>query len=121
MRTQVQAKVLRIYVGEQDHQGGGPLYAVIVERLKECGIAGVSVLKGVEGYGAHGKLHTARIEVLFQGLPVIIEAVDVPERIDIALPMLDELLVEALVTVHDVTAIRYNKDAREGVPRSPAT
>lgn len=120
MRTEVKAQVLTVYVGEQDHYGGGPLYAAVVERLKEAGIAGVSVLHGIEGYGAHGKLHTARIEVLFQSLPVIIEAVDLPERIKIALSLLDETLTEALVTVHDVTAIRYNNDVRDGESRAPA-
>ncbi len=111
MRVQTKAQVLTIYVGEQDQWHGGPLYAAVVERLKGAGIAGVTVLHGVEGYGAHGRLHTQRIEVLFQGLPIIIEAVDTPERVAVALPLLDEMLVEGLVTVHDVQAIRYMKDA----------
>ncbi len=107
MRRQSKAQVLTVYVGEQDTWHGKPLYAAIVTRLKEAGIAGVTVLRGVEGYGAHHKIHTARIEVLFQGLPILIEAVDLEERIQAALPLLDDMLTEGLVTVTDVTAITY--------------
>lgn len=109
MKQELQAQVLRVYVGEDDRWHGGLLYPALVEKLREAGIAGVTVVRGLEGYGAHAKLHTARIEVLFQGLPIVIEAVDIPERIAAALPLMDEMLAEALVTVHDVAAIRYTK------------
>lgn len=110
MKHQFSAQVLTIYVGEGDQWRGGPLYAAVVERLKEAGIAGVTVLHGIEGYGAHRRVHTQRIEVLFQGLPVVIEAVDTPEHIAAALPLLDGMITEGLVTLHDVTAIRYVRD-----------
>jgi len=112
MKQQISAQVLTIYIGESDHYKGGPLYAAVVARLKENGIAGVTVLHGIEGFGAHGQLHTARFEVLFQGLPILIQAVDIPERITTVLALLDEMLTEALVTVHDVQAIRYMKDPK---------
>ena len=107
MKQEFPAQVLKIYVGEQDHWNGKPLYAALVERLKQAGIAGVTVLHGIEGYGASGRLHTDRIEVLFEGLPLVIEAVDTPEKIAAALPLLDEMLTQALVTLRDVTAIVY--------------
>ena len=110
MKQQIKAQELTIYIGESDHWKGSPLYAVIVSKLKENGIAGVTVLHGVEGFGSSGKLHTERFEVLFQQMPIVIQAVDIPERITVALAILDELLTEALVTVHDVVAIRYIKD-----------
>ncbi len=110
MRRQSKAQILTVYVGEQDTWHGKPLYAALVTRLKEAGIAGVTVLRGVEGYGAHHKIHTERIEVLFQGLPMLIEVVDLPERIVSILPLLDEMVVEGLVTIADVTAITYMKD-----------
>lgn len=110
MRQQIQAQVLTIYCGEDDKWRGGLLYPALVERLKEAGIAGVTVLHGIEGFGANGRMHTARIELLFQGLPVLVQAVDVPERIATVLPLLDEMIGEGLVTVQDVTAIRFNKD-----------
>lgn len=114
MKIKTQAQVVRVYVGEQDTWHGTPLYAAIVGRLKEIGIAGVTVMHGVEGYGAHGKMHTARFEVLFQGLPIVVEAVDVPDRIRLALGALDEMVTEGLVTVSDVQAIRYTVDPSEG-------
>lgn len=112
MRQQVAAQVLTIYCGEDDKWHSGLLYPAIVERLKEAGIAGVTVLHGIEGFGANGKMHTARFEVLFSGLPVLIQAVDVPERIQAALGVIDEMIEEGLATVQDVTAIRFNKDPR---------
>jgi PII-like signaling protein len=110
MKTQYAGQEIKIYVGEQDHWHGGPLYAALVERLKDAGIAGVTVLHGIEGYGASGRLHTERIEVLFEGLPLVIEAVDTPEKIAQVLPLLDEMLTQALVTIRDVTAIVYRKN-----------
>lgn len=109
MKVSGTVRVLRVYVGEQDQFKGGPLYAAIVRRLRELGVAGVSVFHGIEGYGAHRQLHTQRLEVLFQGLPVVIEAIDSPETIQVALPALDEMLREGLVTYHDVEAVRYLK------------
>lgn len=116
MRLESKAQILTIYVGEQDTWHGKPLYAALVTRIKEAGIAGVTVLRGVEGYGAHHKIHTARIEALFQGLPILIEAVDVEERIEAVLPIIDEMISEGLVTIADVKAITYSK---EHVPRKP--
>lgn len=84
-----------------------------MERLKEAGIAGVTVLHGIEGFGANGRMHTARIEMLFQGLPVLVQAVDVPERIQMALGVINEMIKEGLATVQDVKVIRFrglNKD-----------
>jgi PII-like signaling protein len=109
MRQELTAQELTIYVGEDDKWRGGLLYPAIVERLKEIGIAGVTVLHGSEGFGAHARLHTARIEVLFSGLPVLIEAVDIPERIALAMEAMDEMITEGLVSVHEVRAVRYLK------------
>ncbi|HEY3330202.1 MAG TPA: DUF190 domain-containing protein [Capsulimonadaceae bacterium] len=109
MKTTTVSKVLRVYIGENDIFSGGPLYGAIVARLRDAGIAGVSVFHGIEGYGAHRRLHTQRLEVLFQGLPVVIEAVDTPEHIEQALATVETMDIEALVTVTDTTAIRYVK------------
>jgi PII-like signaling protein len=77
--------------------------------LKNNGIAGVTVLQGVEGFGAHHKLHTARFEVLFQGLPIVIESIDEKANIEKVLPLLDKMIEEGLVTVQDLQAIKYTK------------
>ena len=111
MRTETKAQVIKIYIGEQDTYKGKPLHAALVARMREAGIAGGTVIRGVEGYGAHHQIHTARFEVMCQGLPMIIEAVDIPERVQTLLPILDEMIVEGLVTVRDVTAITYTKSS----------
>jgi hypothetical protein len=105
---------MRVYVGEQDQFHGGSLYAAVVSKLRELDIAGVTVVHGTEGFGAHRQLHTARFENLFQGLPMLIEAVDIPDRISVAIAAMDEMIEEGLVTVQDVTAIRYMKDPKGG-------
>jgi uncharacterized protein len=112
MKNQLLSQVVRVYIGEQDQFHGGPLYAAIVGKFREIGIAGVTVFHGVEGYGSHGQLHTTRFENFFQGLPIVIEAVDIPDRVARALLVLDELIVDGLVTVHDVSATRYIKDQK---------
>ena len=110
MRTQIDAQVLTVYVGENDRFQTGLLYPAIVAKLQEAGLLGVTVLQGVEGFGAHHKLHTARFESLFTGLPVVIESVDDRAKIAAVLPILDTMIEEGLVTVQDVHAIRYSKD-----------
>ena len=112
MRTQSKAQLLRVYVGEEDQLHGGPLYVAVVGKLKELGIAGVTVFHGIEGFGSHGQLHTIRFENLFQELPIVIEAVDIEERITFAQAALDEILVEGLYIVQDVTATRFIKDPK---------
>ncbi len=110
MRQQSPAQILTIFCGEDDKWHSGLLYPALVERLKEAGVAGVTVLHGVEGFGVHGRLHTARFEALFQGLPVMVQAVDTPERIQAVLPLLEEMIEQGLATVQDVTAICFHKD-----------
>jgi len=84
----------------------------IVSKLKELEIAGVTVFHGIEGFGAHKQLHTTRLENLFVGLPIVVEAVDIPDRIELAAAALDEMVVEGLVTIQDLTATRYMKDPK---------
>jgi PII-like signaling protein len=107
MRNEIAGQVLTIYVGDDDKWQGGLLYPALVQALKDAGVAGVTVLHGVEGFGAHGNLHTARLEVFFCGLPVVIEAVDTPEQIEKGLAVVETMVQEGLATVHDVRAIRF--------------
>lgn len=101
------AKWVRIYIGESDQWHGRPLYAAIVERLRELDVAGATVLRGVEGYGANSRVHTARILRLSEDLPLVIDVVDIPERIERALPVLDEMVTEGLITIQDVEVAKY--------------
>lgn len=113
MRMEGEGKLLRVFVGESDRLGRKPLYQAIVEMLREEGLAGATVLRGVEGFGAHSRLHTARILRLSEDLPVVIEAVDRAERIDAILPKLDTMVTEGLVTLERVEIIAYRAGQKE--------
>jgi hypothetical protein len=79
-----------------------PLYEWIVRKAKECGLSGATVVRGIEGFGAHSSIHTAKILELSTDLPVIIEVVDTLEKIDSFLPVIDEAIPEGLATVEKV-------------------
>ena len=97
-----QGKLLRIFVGEQDTHQGKPLYQWLVEEARSQGLAGATVLRGMEGYGAHSRLHTAKVLRLSIDLPVVIEIVDTEEKIEAFLPIVDDAISEGLSTVERV-------------------
>ena len=99
------ATKLTIYVGDSDKYGHKPLHLAIVELLHEESVSGATVLHGIEGYGAHKQIHTMRILDLSGDLPVVIVAVDLPEKIEAILPKLDEMIGGGLVTTEDVRII----------------
>jgi PII-like signaling protein len=101
------SRLLRIFIGESDTWHGKPLYQAIVQRLREEGIAGATVLRAIEGYGAKSHLHTARILRLSEDLPLVIEVVDRAENIERILPELDEMIGDGLVTIESVEVITY--------------
>jgi PII-like signaling protein len=107
MKIEGPAKLVRIYVGESDQWHGRSLTSAIVTRAREQGLAGATVLRGMEGFGANSRVHTARILQLSEDLPVVIEIVDVAERIGDFLPVLDEMVVEGLVVIQDVDVLKY--------------
>jgi PII-like signaling protein len=107
MKLEGTGKLLRIFIGESDTWHGTPLYAAIVERLREHGLAGATVVRGIEGFGAHSRIHTARVLRLSEDLPLVIEVVDHEDRIRSVLPMLDEMVREGLVTLESVEVILY--------------
>jgi PII-like signaling protein len=107
MRLTGPARRLTIFVGESDQFHHHPIYSEIVHRAHRAGLAGATVLRGIEGYGASSHIHTTRILSLSQDLPVAIIIVDERERIDAFLPQLDELVKEGLVIMDDVEVIRY--------------
>jgi uncharacterized protein len=107
MKIEGEGKLLRIFIGESDRWHGKPLYQAIVERVREAGLAGATVLRGIEGFGADSRLHTARLLRLSEDLPVVIEIVDSAEKIETILPALDEMVGEGMVTVERVEVIAY--------------
>lgn len=100
-------QLLRVFIGESDTWHGKPLYEAIVERARERGMAGATVLRGIEGFGAHAHLHTARILRLSEDLPVVIELVDSEDAIRGFLPELDGMVGEGMVTLERVEVIAY--------------
>ena len=100
-------KRLRIYIGESDRWRGKPLDTVILEAIRAQGLAGATVFRGVSGFGAHSHIRTTSIEVLSIDLPVVIEVVDIPERIQRALDAVSPMVQEGLVTLEDVTIVKY--------------
>jgi len=107
MRIDGPALQLRIYIGEADHESGKPLYQAIVERLRERGVAGATVLRGIEGFGANAHLHTTRLLRLSEDLPVVIEIVDSTEKIEAFLPQIEQIVVDGLITIEPVRVIKY--------------
>jgi uncharacterized protein len=111
-RLEGEGKLLRIFIGESDRWHGKPLYQAIVERVREQGLAGATVIRGIEGFGADSHLHTSRILRLSEDLPVVVEIVDEAERIDAILPLLDEMVEEGMVTVERVHVVSYRSSGR---------
>lgn len=107
MKLEGTGLLLRIYVGESDQWHGRPLYQAIVERLRERGLAGATVLRGIEGFGAKQHLRTTRLLSLSSDLPVLIEAVDAEEKIRSVIPEMDEMLRDGLITLEKVEVIAY--------------
>ena len=111
MEVPRESVLLRIFIGESDRSGRQPLYEAIVLRAREMHLAGATVLRGPMGYGKSSRLHTAKILRLSEDLPMVIEIVDVEEKIHDFLPLLDEMVVEGLITLETVHVLRYR--ARE--------
>ena len=117
MKPPEEAELLRIFVGESDKHGGRPLYEAIVEAARSRGLAGATVLRGVLGFGAHSRIHSAKVLRISEDLPILIEIVDKPDRIVAFLPLLDEMMDEGLVTLEKVrvTVYRPGTDGDAGV------
>ncbi|MFE7271376.1 DUF190 domain-containing protein [Streptomyces sp. NPDC057623] len=119
--TRLTGRALRltVFVGEHDTWHHKPLYAEIVHRAHAAGLAGASVFRGIEGFGASSLIHTSRLLSLSEDLPVAIVIVDTEERVRAFLPQLDELVTEGLVTLDDCEVIRYT--GRDDTPPEPDT
>ncbi len=110
---------LTVFVGEHDTWHHRPLYAEIVHRAHAACLAGASVFRGIEGFGASSLIHTSRLLSLSEDLPVAIVIVDTEERVRAFLPQLDELVTEGLVTLDHCEVIRYT--GRDDLPPDPDT
>ena len=107
MKLPYESQLVRIFIGESDRYHGRPLHEAVVQKAREMGMAGATVVHGVMGFGAHSRMHSARILRLSEDLPIIIEIVDKPERIEALLPELDEMIGEGLVKLQNLKVISY--------------
>lgn len=107
MNHETDNRLLRIFIGESDSYDDRPLYQAIVEALRKAGLAGATVLRGIEGFGKSSHLHTAHILRLSEDLPIVVECVDTYDRIESIFPTLDAMIGDGLVTMERVEVRVY--------------
>jgi PII-like signaling protein len=107
MKIDEEGQLLRVFIGESDRWQNKPLYEAIILRAREMGIAGATMLRGMMGFGAASRIHTAKILRLSEDLPIVIEVVDSAQKIEAFLPFIDEMVQEGLVTLEKVRVIQY--------------
>ena len=114
MKKYEEAYLLRIFLGEEDEHEGRPLHEAIVLKAREMGLAGATVLRGPMGYGKSSRLHTTKLLRLSEDLPLVIDIVDAPDRIEALLDELEPMMGSGLVTLERVRVVRYGEDTGLG-------
>lgn len=111
MKVEGDGKLLRIFIGESDRHRGQPLFEAIIRKAHELGLAGATAWQGIEGFGAHSRIHTAKILRLSEDLPIIVEIVDTEDKIRALLPQIDAMMQSAgssgLITMESVQVFKY--------------
>src|SRR6478672_7900601 len=107
MRIPADGMLRRVFIGESDRHDGRPLYEVVVNEARKRGLAGATVVKGFMGFGAHSRIHTAKILELSQDLPIIVEIVDAPEKIEAFMPDLEAMVGDGLITLERAEVLLY--------------
>ncbi|HOF40933.1 MAG TPA: DUF190 domain-containing protein [Candidatus Hydrogenedentes bacterium] len=110
MKLKEDAELLRIFIGESDKYCGKPLYEAIVKLAREKGLTSATVMRGIMGFGADSRLHTAKVLRLSEDLPIVVELIGHPERIEAFLPELDAMIQEGLMTLEKVQVIAYQSN-----------
>jgi len=116
MKLEGDGVLVRVFIGEADRRHGRPLYEAIVTKAREAGLAGATVLRGMMGFGAKSRIHTAKILRLSEDLPIVIEIVDTAEKIQNFLPLLDEMVVDGMVTLEKVQVVTYRASPHPKTP-----
>jgi PII-like signaling protein len=107
MKLTGKAKMLRVHFGESDKWKGKPLYEAIVQKCRELDLAGATVFRGVEGYGASTLIHRSHLLSRSSDLPIMVSVIDTEDKIKKLLPLLDDMVDEGLIAMSDVEVIRY--------------
>jgi len=113
MKLPREGQLLRIFIGESDRYEGKPLYEWLVLKAKELGLAGATVLRGLMGFGANSCIHTSKILRLSMDLPIVVEIVDTPEKIDAFLACVKDVVKEGLVTLEKAKVQMYRGHDQE--------
>jgi hypothetical protein len=107
MKLEGKAKMLRIHFGEDDKWQGKPLYHAVVQKCRELDIAGATVFRGIEGYGASTLIRRPHFLGLSSDLPIMVSVIDTDEKLQALLPHLEKMVGEGLIAISDVEVIRY--------------
>lgn len=110
MKATTEGQLVRVFIGESDEHQGQSLYRAIVLKAQELGLAGATVLHGPIGFGAHSRIHSNAVLELSTDLPVIVEIVDTPEKVQLLLPYLDDVISEGLVTIEALQLLKYSRN-----------
>ena len=102
--------LLRIFIGESDRFENQPLYEAIVQKTRELGLAGATVLRGTEGYGARSVVHKAALLEMSSDLPIVIEIVDAQDKVNLLLPHLEKMMLEGMITMEHVKILLYRHE-----------
>jgi PII-like signaling protein len=120
LKRESKAKLMRIYVGENDKWNGKPLYEGIVNGLRAHDIAGVTVYRGILGYGANRRIHKDVALSLSHDRPILLSIVDAEEKLRAFMPLLDQMVQQGLVVLSDVDVIKYSHDYKDAERRQEA-
>ena len=101
---------LCLFIGEDDRVDHRPLYEVLLDRALECGLSGGTVIRGREGFGAHGEIHTKSILRLAENLPLVLEFIGRREKIEAYLTRIEPLIHEGMATQTDVTVTKFRQE-----------
>ena len=116
MKIPENGQLVRIFIGESDQWRGKPLYEAIILEARERGIAGATMLRGLMGYGAASRIHTAKILRLSEDLPIVVEIVDGEDKIAAFLPVVQEMVQDGLITLENVRVLQYQPGERKSYP-----
>jgi len=114
MLTNFDGVLLRIFIGDSDRHERKPLHEALLQKARELGLSGATVLQGSMGFGAHSVVHSDKILAMSSDLPIVIELVDTREKIERLLPHIDQMVTEGLITMEDVKVIAYRHGADAG-------
>ena len=114
MKREGQGQLSRVYIGESDRWKGRPLYEAIVMKARERGLAGATVLRGRLGFGARSRIHTTKVLRLSEDLPILVQIIDTPERIQEFLPEVKDMVTNGMITIENAHIILCRPDPPGG-------